>query len=187
MKHFLKLASNVDPMPVMQAVAARPHLWDQHKWRTEYNGTPHLDVSDIWLRYSDMEKTARNDNTAAVQNDDRPVFYPAWDALPQVRPIVFGLMRQVEAIELGRVLITRLPPGGRIAAHSDATGAYTDQPGRRYHVVLQGLPGSMFRCGDETVNMKTGEVWMFDHLADHEVWNNSPDDRIHLLVDLRLC
>ena len=186
MKHFLKLAQ-VDPMPVMQAIAARPQLWGAHRWRTEYEGTPHRDVSDIWLRYSDPEKTADAKQTRAVQNDDRPVFYPAWDALPQVRPIVFGLMRQVEAIELGRVLITRLPPGGRIAAHSDATGAYTDQPGRRYHVVLQGLPGSLFRCGDETVNMRTGEVWLFDHMAEHEVANNSTDDRIHLLVDLLLC
>lgn len=187
MKNFLRIATNVDPLPLLHAALARPSLWGAHRWRTEYVGTPHRDVSDIWLRYSDPDKTADAASTAAVQNDERPVFYPAWDALPQARPIVFALMRQVEAIELGRVLITRLRPGGRIEAHSDATGSYTDQVGRRYHVVLQGKPGSMFRAGDETVCMQTGEVWMFDHLAEHEVWNNSDDDRIHLLVDLRLC
>ena len=41
-----------------------------------------------------------------------------------MRPIVFDLMRRIEAVSLGRVIITRLQPGGRIAPHADTDGDY---------------------------------------------------------------
>ena len=56
----------------------------------------------------------------------------------------------------------------------------------RYHIVLSGHPGSIFRAGDEQVTMLTGEVWWFDNTKEHEVINNSADDRIHLIVDIKV-
>ena len=56
----------------------------------------------------------------------------------------------------------------------------------RFHVVLQGLPGSLYRCGDEEVQMLSGQVWWFQHREIHEVLNNSADARLHLLVDMRV-
>lgn len=186
MKNFQLIAQNIDMTPLMHALQRNPDLWNKRKWRTTYEGTPHAQVSDIWIRYSDESATGDTHNVSAVTQDTRPIWYPEWHQLPQLRPLVFGVMQRVEAYELGRVLITRLPPGGRILPHSDAVGAYTDQEdGARYHVVLQGLPGSLYRAGDETVNMLTGQVWWFNHLAEHEVVNNSADDRIHLLIDTR--
>jgi hypothetical protein len=71
--------------------------------------------------------------------------------------------------------------------HADTEGTYVQEGSiMRYHVVVRGEPGSLFRCGDETVNMRTGEVWAFNALLEHEVMNNSADDRIHLLVDCRI-
>jgi len=55
----------------------------------------------------------------------------------------------------------------------------------RYHIVLKSSPGTIFRCGDEQVYMAMGEVWWFNNLIEHEVLNNSIDDRIHLVVDIR--
>ena len=113
------------------------------------------------------------------------VNYPAMSELPAVRQIVFGLMRQVEGERLGRVLITRLAPGACIYPHADGGdhAAYY----KRYQIALQSLPGVMFRAGEETVNMHTGEVWWFDNSIDHEVVNNSADDRISLIVDIKPC
>ena len=43
---------------------------------------------------------------------------PAYWALPEARPLIFGLMNRVGATRLGRVMITKLPPEGRdTAAH----------------------------------------------------------------------
>lgn len=186
MRYFQRIAMGIDVIPLYHAVMHQPELWNEQTWRTTYKNTPHVDVSDIWLRYSAPDKTNDTARTQQVTDDVRPVFYHAWNKLPQVRPIVFDLARRVEAIELGRVLITKVPPGGRILRHADAHGEYVDS-GARYHIVLNGLPGSLYMCGDETVNMLTGECWWFDHKAEHEVQNNSVDDRVHLLVDFRLA
>jgi hypothetical protein len=89
----------------------------------------------------------------------------------------------VEGERLGRVMINKLRPGG---AHLPApdTPVHADY-WRRYHIVLHSKPGVVFRCGDEQVYMGTGETWWFNNKLEHEVINNSDDDRIHMIVDIR--
>jgi hypothetical protein len=100
---------------------------------------------------------------------------------------VFDLMRRVGAYALDRLLITRLLPGRRIHPHADDVGPYVHDPERsRYIVALQGLPGATYRVGDETVTPLSGQVWWFDATTQHEASNNSADDRIYMLVDLRV-
>lgn len=187
MRCFQQVGANLDIGPLLMALQAQPQLWNAHRFRTTYAGTPHTQVDDILLRFSAPEKTADPDQLRDVLEDMEPVFYPAWSQLPQARPLVFDLMRRFEAFQLGRVLITRLPPGGRIAQHADTDGNYVARDdGLRFHVVLQGLPGSLYHCGQETVQMLTGSAWWFQHREVHSVENHSADDRVHLLVDMRV-
>jgi hypothetical protein len=178
MKNFQLMSRGMVVVPLLNAVMRQPHLWNENTLRTEHPGTPHTEVSDIWLRFNDLEQ-----GIAAVADEHESVNYPALLALPQARPIIFGVMGLVEGERLGRVLITRLPSGGKIAPHEDggAHAAYYD----RFHVVLNSNPGCLFRCGDETVHMATGELWWFDNSKEHEVINNSSDDRIHMIIDVR--
>jgi quercetin dioxygenase-like cupin family protein len=94
-------------------------------------------------------------------------------------------MARVEGERLGRCIITKLKPGAVIDPHVDSGdhAAYFE----RYHIVLQSLPGSVFHAGGETVQMRVGEVWWFDNSSMHSVINNSADDRIHLIVDIKAC
>lgn len=179
MRHFQKIGE-FDPLQVTHALTLQPDLWNANDLRTTFAGTPHASVDDIWLRFN--EPAALDLDTVGDELDI--VDYPAWKELNQVRPIVFDLMRRVEGSRLGRVIITRLAPGRTIARHQDTLGKYADYY-TRYHCVLQGLPGSLFKCGDEIVNMKSGEVWWFNAHEFHECVNNSADDRIHMLVDIR--
>lgn len=184
MMNFYRLAEGVDVVPLMHAVARQPDLWNQNRFRTTFPNTPHGDVDDIWLRFSDPAKCS---TVGTVIGDDNPIWHSAANRLPQAKPIILDLMRRVDAYELGRVLITKLKPGGRILPHADVHGSYVNTNDRfRYHVVLQGLPGSLYRTGDETVCMRTGEVWWFNPTIEHEILNNSVDDRVHLLVDVRI-
>jgi hypothetical protein len=179
--NFQLIAQNLDVNGVLHAIQRKPDLWNRRKLRTTFPGTPHGEVSDIWIRFSE-----ENLPIEEMGRDMNPIWYSEWNELPQLRPLVFGLMQRVEAYELGRVFITKLPPGGKILPHADVLGDYAQlEDAARYHVVLQGLPGSLYRCGGETVNMLTGQCWWFNHLAEHEVVNNSADDRIHLLIDTR--
>lgn len=113
------------------------------------------------------------------------VNYPAMNEIPGVRNIVFGLMRQVEGERLGRVLITRLAPGKKIYPHID--GGDHARYYKRYQIALQSLPGVVFRAGDEQVNMRTGDIWWFQNAVEHQVINNSSDDRLALIVDIKPC
>lgn len=175
MRHFLKIAENIDVVPVLCGLAHHPELWDQNTLRTRHPGTAHSDVSDIWVFF--------NDPAGDVANDREVVPYAAWQLIPQLRPIVFDLMRRVEGTRLGRVLITKLPPGRAITPHVDGGAPATYFT--RYQIALQSLPGALFQIGDETVNFKTGECWLIDNNTEHSVVNNSADDRIVLIVDIR--
>ena len=86
-------------------------------------------------------------------------------------------------MQLGRVLITRLAPGKRIAAHADQGAPATYYT--RFQYVLQSEPGCTFRCGDEVLTMKPGEVWQFDNEREHEVVNASASDRLACVIDVR--
>ena len=183
MKNFLKIAEGCDVMPLMCALAYCPDLWNQNTLRTTIPGTPHAQVSDIWLRFNDMERANRTGDASYVFDEHESIDYPAFAQLPQARPLIFGLMARVGGERLGRCLITKLPPGGHIAPHVDggSHAAYYE----RFHIVLRAEAGSRFRAGDEVVEMKTGDIYWFDNSQEHEVLNTSSDDRVHLIVDVR--
>lgn len=182
MRNFYRLAVGMDVMPLMMALNAQPDLWNQHTLRSEHEMSPHKEVSDIWLRFNDIEK---HESPEGVIDDHESINYPGMYKLPQARALIFALMASVQGERLGRCMITRLAPGKKIDPHEDggSHAAYYE----RYHIVLQGEPGAIFRCGDEQVCMRTGEVWWFNNAIEHEVINNSALDRIHLIVDIKAC
>lgn len=186
MRNFHKLCEGVPVFSALHQIQKAPQLWGQNNFRTSYENTPHVDVDDIWIRFSALEKCYDPKVIGEVIEDQAPVWYPAKHVLTEIKTLVLNLGRVVDAYEVGRVLVTRIKPGGRILPHADTDGAYVNAGDiARYHIVLQGLPGSIFRCGEEQVQMLTGEVWWFKADEVHEVLNSSADDRIHLIADFR--
>jgi hypothetical protein len=180
MKYFQLVAVNADVGPLHHAIVRQPQLWNQERVRTTFEGSPHAQVDDILIRFQDIEKHRAHLETI---DEHECIWQPAAYKLPQARSLVFDLMRKVEGERLGRVLITRLPPGGVILPHKDGDehAAYYD----RYHIMLSNLPGSVFQAGDEEVCMQTGSVWWFDNGVEHSVRNDSVDHRLTLIVDIR--
>lgn len=174
MRYFYRLTQGVMVFPLMDALSRQPELWNEDDVRTTFEGTPHAAADDILLRFG----KADGDDLEAW---DRP----AIRKLRGAKQTALDIMQLVGGSRLGRVVITRLAPGDRIMPHADVKGAYSSYY-TRYHVVLQGMQGSVFTCGDEAVNMLTGEVWWFNAAETHSVVNNSADDRVHLLVDTRI-
>lgn len=174
MKYFLKMAENIQVLPLLSSLARHPELWNADDARTTFEDSPHVDVDDILLRFGSKD----GDSLEAVDLSPARVVTGA-------KQMALDIMKLVNGSRLGRVVITKLAPGGKILPHADVKGEYTAYY-TRYHVVLQGLPGSTFSCGDETVTMRTGELWWFDAHAEHAVANNSQDDRIHMLIDVRI-
>lgn len=189
MRHFLQLGSNVQIMPLMLAIhrlAKAQDVWKEDTYLRDYPQGPFAHTESIILRFPDRSVHETEQALAAHEfgfdqheNHDQPVF----KLLPEARPLIFQLMNAVQGERLGRVIINKLIPGGVIYPHEDtpAHAEYWD----RFHIVLQSSPGSNFRAGEEWVYMETGDVWWFNNRINHEVINNSAEDRIHMVVDIR--
>lgn len=178
MKNFYKLAEDMDVKPLILALKINADLWNENTLRTKHEGTAHSQVNDIWLRFNEVVNLGEN-----VVDDKECINYSAIYALPDARNLILWLMTRVSGARLGRCLITELKPGKKIHPHVDmgAPAEYYE----RYHIVLSGHKGCIFRAGDEQVTMLTGEVWWFDNEQEHEVINNGAEDRIHMIVDIR--
>ncbi len=180
MRYFHRLVDNLPVFPIMHVIMRHPQWWDMDTARTSFKGSPHAQAHDILLRCCATEGRSLAEAYVDLESIDRELMLQ----IPTVKPILLDLVRSVNGTRLGRVVITKTEPGQRIAKHVDE-GPYAEYYSR-YHIVLQGLPGSMFMCGDETVNMLSGEIWWFDHRSPHELINNSKDDRVHLIADIRI-
>lgn len=180
MRHFLKIAEGVDVSPILNALAVRPDLWNEHDLRTTHPASPHQQTDDVWVWFNDVPA-----DPSAVLDDCETVPYRAWRDLPMIKPLVLDVMRRVEGVRLGRVIISRLAPGCTIAEHVDQGAPVTYYA--RYHIALQSRPGALNHSGGEVVTYQPGEVWWFDNRAPHSIVNNSADDRIVIVMDVRPC
>lgn len=179
MKNFLRIMQGVNVMPALLAVNLKPELWDENTLRTMHPNSAHSACSDIWVMFNDLKPSEED----AVINDRDVIPYRAWQELPEVRDLVLGLMAAVKGVRLGRVIITKLPPGQSITPHVD--GGAPAEYFTRFQIVLQSLPGCIFKIGSEQVQFAGGEVWRINNREEHGVQNNSADDRIVIIVDIR--
>ena len=180
MRQFLCVATGVNTAPTAAELHRQPGLWNDYSIRKTFPGTPHADMDDIWVR-----ARARHELTDVAAHKGAFVseFWPAWHALPSLRPVVFAMMAQAQAVHLGAVLITRLPPGGQILPHVDTDSWHAQYFNAKWHLTLAGQ--SLSRCDGEAVTMQTGDVWTFDNSVEHSVENPGDTDRIVLIVAMR--
>ena len=182
MRNFLCLARGLDTRPLVLALFDNAHLWNQHTQRTTMPGSPVAACDDIFLRFQPAADLALY---GAIATDDAHecVWFPAAAALGAARVLIFEAMRLVQGERLGRVIITRLPAGADILPHMDADA--NSRYYHFYHLLLAGSDQTRFRCGDETVVMYPGELWLFDNLQEHELWNEGTEDRLSLIIAIK--
>lgn len=188
MRHFLKIESHIDIAPLLQQLEApdNAHLWNANDERKTRTGTAHAAMSDIWVRYNAIEKLDRR-NPGDFNKEHVPVWYPAWDKLTALHPIIFNLMARVDGEMLGGVLITKIPPGQGLKPHID-TGWHVEHYDK-FYLSVKSENGSLFCCEHgghlEDINPKAGDIWLFDNRKMHWVENNSDADRITVIICIR--
>jgi hypothetical protein len=185
-ENFLKIADGLDTAPLLLALRRRAGIWKEDTYLRDYPQGPFGEIESVILRFpprSVKETEAELANHLSHVDQHENVDQPIYKLLPEARSLVMNLMAYVQGERLGRCIINKISPGGKIYPHEDtpAHAEYWD----RFHIVLDSQPGVIFRCGDERVYMARGSVWWFQNAIDHEVVNNSPADRIHLVVDIR--
>lgn len=183
MNMFTKLYSGVDVSVVNAQLAEHPELWDSLNYRKTAPGTPHSRMSDIWVRYNDVRPFQERDDYRGFNDPHIPIWYPAWDKLPSLKPIVFGLMTAVQGEMIGAILITRIPSGAVIDPHVDKSW-HVDYFSK-FYVSLQAAPGARFHTEGELIEPEVGDIYRFDNKIKHWVTNESGQDRVTLIVCIR--
>jgi hypothetical protein len=164
--------------PLCAALEANPNLFDDitANLRNAYPGSAHRATQTILLRWCFPF------NERSAFEDLRAVDYPALaELIVETAPLVQWLMDAIGSETIGRVMINKLAPHGHITPHVDE-GAYAEHFDR-FHIVIQSDDGNHFQVGQHVVQMLSGQVWWFNHRAEHSVKNTSERPRIHLIVD----
>lgn len=180
---FTKLAEGWDVSAINAEIAAHPELWDSVNYRKVGANTPHSRMSDIWVRYNDIRPFQERDDYRGLNDPHIPIWYPAWEMLPSLQPVVFRLMKMVRGEMIGAVLITRIPDGEGIDRHTDASW-HVDYFSK-FYVSLRAAQGARFHVDGEFIEPEVGDVYRFDNKMPHWVTNESGQDRVTLIVCIR--
>lgn len=175
MKHIMTVKTGMDVAPLIWQLKCNPHLWNQNGARTADKNSPHYGVDDIWVRYGKLPINA-------LENHES-VWYSAADELPAVRRMAMQIMALVEGERLGGVLITRIPPGGRVLPHVDTgwhAGYYS-----KFAVQIESDSQQVFGYEDGEHVTEPGDVYWFNNSETHWVSNYSDVDRITLIICIK--
>ena len=182
--YFRKVRDSVNVLPLSNSLKRQPELFGKYNFRRIAPNTPHADMTDIYLRYrDDLEELMASGSMAKAGDPHRSVWMPCHEALPQATPIVFDLMRLVCGEELGGILITKLPPGGKIKPHVDL--GWHARSYEKYVVSIEQSAGAVFKFPDGEFEAMPGDIHWFDNSVLHSVENNSNTDRVVMIIAIR--
>jgi hypothetical protein len=182
MRYFQRVHEGLDVAPMLADLAANPAVWDEFTERTRSPDGYMHGTSDVWLRYFSRDKLR---TAADYLGEGRCDFYPAWYLLPSLHDVAYNLMGMCRGVELGTCLISRIPPGGEVKPHRDGACWTARFYQRKFYVILQANPLCLNVTEDEEVVMRAGEIWAFDNLHTHAVYNRGDTERINLIITLR--
>jgi hypothetical protein len=159
---FVRLPLRFDVARLSQEVSALPaSAWDRHPTGFAGNSAARL------ISVGGQE----NDTVAGAMQPTAHLL-----ACPYVQQVLasFGVV-------WSRSRLMKLAPGAIVPEHADVNYHWFTRV--RIHIPIWTQPEVLFYCGDQVVNMKAGEAWVFDNWRLHKVENRSREERVHLVAD----
>lgn len=169
------LSSGLNVAPIYWALQQHPELWNQHTSRTESPDSPHHGLDDIWARFGAPGIDANQPHDA--------IWYSSADLLG-IKPMCLDIMRGVNGVELGGVLITRIPAGKECKPHIDP--GWHAHRYEKYAVQITSAPKQEFCFEDQRLETKPGDLYWFDNHFTHWVTNPTNYERVTLICCIRL-
>lgn len=173
-------------LPVKQLqeeLLANYDKFDKYDFRRTVPNSPHAEMQDIWVRYNDINPFLEKGSLEGFNCEHDSVWYPVIESFPSLKKVVFELMHAVDGERLGGILITKLPPGGKIASHTDA--GWHAQYYDKFYIPILNAKGAIFGFDDGVIDPDLGDAWWFDNSNSHWVDNNTDSDRIAMIVCVR--
>jgi quercetin dioxygenase-like cupin family protein len=170
------LLGSFDVTAVKVEVFNNYDLFFLETYRQDHPTSSHKDTASIFLRMCTKE------SIDDIFNSIQAVTCPQMDDFPKVQKIVTDTVAAVAGVELGRVMLVTLKPGGVITAHSDE-GRYPEYY-NRYHVPILS-DNCKFTIDGNDLYMREGGLYLIDNQLEHSVENLSNQERIHLIMDIK--
>ena len=177
MSHFVRIAENVDTACMLAELDATPQAWlvdtsRQRKVRCQRH------TRNIFLRApkKPLPPGAKNANDVHESRTTRMA-----RRFPRTLAYCEGVAHALGGT-LGRATLVALLPRSRVFPHVDAGDYYRIRD--RFHLVLKSPGGSPLTSGGETLELRPGELWVFDNKARHSACNPSAKPRVHLIFDV---
>jgi quercetin dioxygenase-like cupin family protein len=102
---------------------------------------------------------------------------PLLDETPYFREVLASFQCPLLAVRL-----LKLEAGARILEHRDADLAF-EKGEWRIHIPVITHPAVEFILDGERIPLRAGECWYMNFNLPHAIYNNSPVDRVHLVID----
>lgn len=178
--NYLKIAEGIDVEQINKELRENPQVWNSVKDRTEQETSPHREVSDIWVRYSDIEEFRSGERGVPFISH----WYKSAECLPSIVDFSFRTMFAVEGENLGAVLVTKVPAGGKVYPHTD-TGWHVDFYDK-FYLHLESNDNVEFCWKDgQRIQPKKGDLYWLDNTKEHWVNNDGETDRTTLIVCIK--
>jgi hypothetical protein len=151
-------------------------------------------AEDEWIRHFNQSNYEGNWSVAALRSNGGQTkqIYPDPHSAENFEDTAIlarcGYVREVLGTiecEKEAVRFMLLGAGARIREHKDYFMGFADGV-IRLHVPVQTNEQVEFYLNNERVPMHAGELWYLDFSQKHRVENNSPENRIHLVIDCRV-
>jgi hypothetical protein len=175
-ENFKLLASQVDVAAMREEIIHQPEAWLMNTVR-QRTVQAQRHTESIFLRAAQRPPNS----TLALEDVHPSRRTPMADRFPIMMAWIEAFSRTMDR-SVSRALIAKLKPQSQVFRHVDEGSYY--QHRNRFHLVLVSAEGSPMVCGEESVTMQEGELWWFDNKKPHEAFNNSRENRIHLIFDL---
>ena len=160
---------------------ANPDAWNTIRLRTEHSCSPHREVSDIWVRYNALENY--RGNMQAFNSEHVAEWYPVVELLPEAKRLALDIAGDHDALEVGAVLITKVPAGKRVYPHVDS--GWHARHYEKFALQICGNERQAFHFEDEQLVTRDGDLFWFDNAFPHWVTNESEQDRMTMIVCIR--
>lgn len=162
-----------------QSQLDNPEVWNKHD--TRRLAYAHKGIDDIWVRFRDLADWDGDPKT--INDPHASIWYPVVGSLPAIWSIVRKVYRAVGGKELGGVLITRIPPGGRVEPHIDH--GWHARHYEKFAVQIKGDERQAFCFESGSLSANDGDVYTFDNSFTHWVTNDSDRERITLIICIK--
>lgn len=178
MSEFLQvLKEDVEVGELVRVIRSTPDIWDVYTQRQAMAGAQAQSQSYL-VRWS----AGATDLESSHNQDDCEDLAVPCELATAIDALVSEAAKIVSDVgRVGRVMLTRLPPGGEIQTHTDE-GYYADNY-CRFHICLDSAGVNVFTVGGREFVIKPGQLFWFNHKKPHSVQNKSTSARLHLIVD----